>query len=1023
MKTWTRNVLRCGALLAVAIGLAAVGWLSFRSVAQAAPAPAATLPATTCTSTGPAARTCELWAMPGTLGLPGGATVPIWGYSDQAAGPAQLPGPPIVANQGETVTVILHNGLAEASSLVFPEQDLVPDFSGVAPGGTVTYTFVAANPGTFSYEAGLTSNGTRQVAMGLYGGLIVRPVLTPTWAYDDAATAFDEEALLIYSEIDPALNANPAAFNMTDYGPDYFLINGVAYTNTAPIASLPGHKVLLRQMNAGLMQHSTGVLGLDQAVLAIDGNLFPQAYVAVAETIAPGQSLDTLVTVPTTGTAGLMYPVFEQGWRIHNADQTLSPGGPVAFGGFLTFITVGGTPPVSDTVGPLATGAGAVPSLTSGALGVTLTATLDESTTGGSTVVAAEYFSDTLGAPGSGIPIAIGTPAITVPVSVYLPPAMLATLASGEHILYIRGQDAWGNWGPVGAAPFNLVIAGPVVSAMVLTPATTNGTQAVGIQATGDARPSGAADVTQAEYFIDNAAGAPGGGAPMALNQIAPVASLTATIPMATLQGLAEGWHTIYIRAMDSLNNWGDFGQVALAVDKTGPGASALSIAPSPNNGSLAISPSLAVVRLRATFGDPVMGGVNSNLERAESFIDTVGPDGSGNLMTADDGKFHLPVESGYIFYPLYTIQQLAPGPHTFWVHAKDIAGNWGDAVSVDLIIDKAGPDITGLDVQPNPTNRSTGALLSGLATDPANGTAAGSTIVAAEWFRDADPGAGNGTPMAAFDGAFDSASEQLVAAINVQNWRLGDYTLYVRAKDAAGNWGAPSSVVLTVQGGPLGAAIFANGFEAGNFAAWTQAIGAVQIIPQAAMGGNAQAAAALDTSLLGMAADLSSEPAYVLDGTPEYEADYGASFWFNPNGASTGGAEHDIFVGYDLSGTPIFGIQYEHNTVTSYEVRAWVRHQNDQVFTDWYDISNGPNYLEIHWESGLDTAFGLYVDDVLQQSLEGVNTSAYLVDEVTLGPSMNLKTRMSGTEYFDEFSSRRPNASFDLYLPIIAKQ
>ena len=41
--------------------------------------------------------------------------------------------------------------------------------------------------------------------MGLYGALVVRPA-TAGQAYDDAATAFDDEAVLVLSEIDPALN-------------------------------------------------------------------------------------------------------------------------------------------------------------------------------------------------------------------------------------------------------------------------------------------------------------------------------------------------------------------------------------------------------------------------------------------------------------------------------------------------------------------------------------------------------------------------------------------------------------------------------------------------------------------------------------------------------------------------------------------------------------------------------------------------------------------------------------------------
>ena len=49
------------------------------------------------------------------------------------------------------------------------------DTAGVANGGTRTYTFTAARPGTFLYEAGHTSGGARQVAMGLAGALVVLP--------------------------------------------------------------------------------------------------------------------------------------------------------------------------------------------------------------------------------------------------------------------------------------------------------------------------------------------------------------------------------------------------------------------------------------------------------------------------------------------------------------------------------------------------------------------------------------------------------------------------------------------------------------------------------------------------------------------------------------------------------------------------------------------------------------------------------------------------------------------------------
>ena len=82
---------------------------------------------------------------------------------------------------------------------------------GTAARRPKSYTFTATNPGTFLYEAGLLPNAEHQAAMGLYGALIVRPtsapdVVIPGQAYADAATTFVDEAVLVLSEIDPALN-------------------------------------------------------------------------------------------------------------------------------------------------------------------------------------------------------------------------------------------------------------------------------------------------------------------------------------------------------------------------------------------------------------------------------------------------------------------------------------------------------------------------------------------------------------------------------------------------------------------------------------------------------------------------------------------------------------------------------------------------------------------------------------------------------------------------------------------------
>jgi len=81
------------------------------------------------------------------------------------------------------------------------------------------------------------------------------------------------------------------------------------------------------------------------------------------------------------------------------------------------------------------------------------------------------------------------------------------------------------------------------------------------------------------------------------------------------------------------------------------------------------------------------------------------------------------------------------------------------------------------------------------------------------------------------------------------------------------------------------------------------------------------------------------------------------------------------------------------------------------QTSTSWYTISNAAHAIEIDWQSAASASSRLYIDGVLKQTLSGLNTSAYLLDSVRLGPSAGLGGGSSGTEYFDSFVSN--NSSY----------
>ena len=197
--------------------------------------------------------------------------------------------------------IVVHNSLAEPVSLEVPGRTIEEGAVEAPAGGSADYTFDASDPGTYLYES--SGDGGRQIGMGLYGALIIRSG-TAGQAYDDASTAYDSEAVLVLSALDPRLNADPLGFNLLDWAPPYWLINGKAYPDTDVIhAAASGQRVLLRYVNAGSDNTSMALLGAHERVVARDAYLEQNPFDAVSETIPAGATLDAIVTIPASGSA------------------------------------------------------------------------------------------------------------------------------------------------------------------------------------------------------------------------------------------------------------------------------------------------------------------------------------------------------------------------------------------------------------------------------------------------------------------------------------------------------------------------------------------------------------------------------------------------------------------------------------------------------------------------------------------------------------------------------------------------
>jgi FtsP/CotA-like multicopper oxidase with cupredoxin domain len=302
----------------------------------------------------------DLCALPGTATLTGTVTVPIWGFGipttpgDCSTATASLPGPQLDVNlsptEPTTVTFNVTNALPSGHSVTFEIPGITFDAgpADVDPGGTLSRSFTApASPsapsaanaaGTYLYGSG--GDAGRQQAMGLYGALIIRPS-TANQAYESAETAYDVEAALVLSAVDPAFNnaSDPDAFNMYTYRATYWLINGKAYPDTTVITAGVGQRVLLRYLNAGYDNTTMMLLGMHEHVVAKDAWPLNSTYAAVADTVPAGATEDAIAIVPAGGgPSDSGFPLFNRQLHLTNDDQTGQSPLPLTGGGMLTFI-------------------------------------------------------------------------------------------------------------------------------------------------------------------------------------------------------------------------------------------------------------------------------------------------------------------------------------------------------------------------------------------------------------------------------------------------------------------------------------------------------------------------------------------------------------------------------------------------------------------------------------------------------------------------------------------------------------
>lgn len=390
-------------------------------------------------------------------------------------------------------------------------------------------------------------------------------------------------------------------------------------------------------------------------------------------------------------------------------------------------------------------------------------------------VVAAEYYIDTDPGYGNATSIAIspGTDIVSTAFN-----ASTNGLSIGVHRIVVRTKSNDGRWSIIALKDFLYDFDTPYGSS-----------------------PAAPQNVTAAEYFIDTDPGI-GNGTAIALTAGTDISNVSAAID---LTGLPTGTHRLYIRTKSVDGKWSfanirefiiDFDPV-YSPSPTAPqnivaaeyfidadpglgSATAISVSAGldinsilfpANVSGLSVGTHRLFIRTKSSEGRwsitnirdfivdldysyPPAPAAPSNIVSAEYFIDTDPGVGNGNAISVSAG-----IDISDINFAANTTG-LSIGTHRIFLRTKSNTGAWSIVNVKDFIVDL---DFTYPAAPPAAVN-----------------------VVAAEYFIDTDPGAGNATPIAVTAGTDIS---NIAATVATNGLAVGPHHLFLRTRAADGKW------------------------------------------------------------------------------------------------------------------------------------------------------------------------------------------------------------------------------------------
>lgn len=264
--------------------------------------------------------------MNGSITMDDGRVVPIWGFTDTAAGQmggmdasGDFPSPPMRVNVGTVVHTELtvpmmngvhtihHHGIEPAS-----HADGVGHISWDVD-GTYTYQWRPMSPGTYFYHC--HTNTVLHAEMGMYGALIVDPPEGPGTLLSGGPT-YNSEAFWVVDEIDSrwhnldwTAGTCGADVGLNVLRPDYVIITGVDASGTSAMNLPPisgqmrvGQKLLARYVCAGYHpQHVRIPAGLNAKCYISDGRALPRPVNMTSFRAISGERYDMILQPTVAG--------------------------------------------------------------------------------------------------------------------------------------------------------------------------------------------------------------------------------------------------------------------------------------------------------------------------------------------------------------------------------------------------------------------------------------------------------------------------------------------------------------------------------------------------------------------------------------------------------------------------------------------------------------------------------------------------------------------------------------------------